>query len=724
MKNTPGLGRAKSSGILFPLAPALLLLVIAAYSNHFPNDFHFDDAHTIVNNAYIRDIGNIPLFFTDATTSSSLPQNQSYRPVVYTTLALDYRLGGGLKPPYFHLSTFILFLVQGILMYFLFLRIFEAARPEAGSEFSGAHTAACFGSAPGEGISNAADRSANKLDGSALLSLLAVALYLLHPANAETINYVIARSDSLSTLFIIAALVAFIYSGVCRKWGLYLVFATLAILAKPVAAIFPVLLVLCLPYIENEERSGAACAGGRSGPNLVFVSIQAFFWCLLVLLFVRKMTPASWVPGGSAFFNYAITQPYVVLRYFVTFFAPFGLSADTDWKPLESLADPRLIGGCMFIAILLLTAFATIRNRRLRPIAFGILWFLAALIPTSIMPLAEVTNDHRMFFPFVGPAISVTWALNLAFNALKRRTKKKELLILCFSLFAFALLAACAWGTHTRNQVWRSEETLWRDVTIKSPQNGRGLMNYGLALMAKADYAGAEDYFLRSLSILPRYGYLHINLGVLKEAQGKSAEAEQYFRNALLFDPFNPECYYYYAQFLKNRNRLPEALPLLYKALELAPAHLEARHLLVQIHWMRSEFGQMSKIAGETLRIAPDDRQAELYLRAAKNGAAPPAETVGGTPEEYLDLSLRYYQAGLYEKSIEAAGQALKLKPNYDPAYNNICSAYNMLGMWDRAIEAGERAVELNPGNRLAQNNLEWARMRKQVNGIPESDRQ
>jgi len=41
----------------------LALILVATYANHFHNSFHFDDAHTIVNNAAIRDLKNIPLFF-------------------------------------------------------------------------------------------------------------------------------------------------------------------------------------------------------------------------------------------------------------------------------------------------------------------------------------------------------------------------------------------------------------------------------------------------------------------------------------------------------------------------------------------------------------------------------------------------------------------------------------------------------------------------------------
>ena len=71
----------------------LLVALVAAYANHFHNSFHFDDAHTIENNAAIRELRNIPMFFRDATTFSSLPSNQSYRPLVSTLLAIDYSLG-------------------------------------------------------------------------------------------------------------------------------------------------------------------------------------------------------------------------------------------------------------------------------------------------------------------------------------------------------------------------------------------------------------------------------------------------------------------------------------------------------------------------------------------------------------------------------------------------------------------------------------------------------
>jgi hypothetical protein len=60
-------GRAMNKTNLKILSAGLLLALQAAYSNHFHNSLHFDDAHTIEINPHIRDLANILKFFTDAS---------------------------------------------------------------------------------------------------------------------------------------------------------------------------------------------------------------------------------------------------------------------------------------------------------------------------------------------------------------------------------------------------------------------------------------------------------------------------------------------------------------------------------------------------------------------------------------------------------------------------------------------------------------------------------
>lgn len=557
----------------------LLIAVVATYANHFGNRFHFDDFHTIVNNSYIKSLTNIPLFFTDATTFSSLPSNQSYRPLVSLTLAVDHFLGNG-NVFFFHVSTFLLFLLQGGLMFLLYRDLMEAAAPSPANRY---------------------------------VALTAVAWYLLHPANAETINYIIARSDSLSAFFMLLALVIYLRWPRGRRRHLYLAAVALACLAKPVAGIFALLLPLWLFF-----RSDPAILLRRRLGDTLLQSAPAIAVCLALLIFIKQMDPPTWQAGGASLYHYGITQPYVALHYFTTFFAPLALSADTDWTTLPSAADWRFIAGLGFLVTLGTVAVLAARSQRWRPVAFGLLWFLLCLLPTSLVPLAEVMNDHRLFLPYIGLALAVTWT---GYRVLLALAGQPEFPVAWRRRSAVAVvitLACYAYGTHVRNSVWRTEESLWRDVTIKSPRNGRGHMNYGLTLMGRGDFAGAEREFAATLELTPSYSYVHINMGILKGKTGHPQEAEQYFLKALSLNPGLPEAYYWYADFLKGEKRQQEAAAYAAKVLRLASAHLPARKLLMAVYREEGRYRELAVLAEETRRLAPGDPEVAGYLAAAR----------------------------------------------------------------------------------------------------------
>lgn len=573
---------------LYRLAVIAFFAVIAVYANHFNNGFHFDDSHSIVNNIYIKDIGNIPSFFRDSTLSTSLPANQAYRPLVTASTAVDYWLGNGLYPFYFHLSTFVLFIVQGIFMYFLYLKIFDLSYKHERNKY---------------------------------MALFGTVWYLLHPANAETINYILARSDSISTLFVVVAFVAFLYSSRCRRWHLYLIPVALGSLAKPTAIMFgPLLFTYVLLFEEKTDLSGIFLKKNRARliASMKTASVALGF-CVLLFAFIRFMDSPTWVPGGTSRFHYLITQPYVLLHYFITFFLPISLSADTDWTTLGTLLDIRFIIGISFVVVLLYAAVLASKKEKLRPVSFGIFWFFISLIPTSsVIPLAEVMNDHRLFFPYVGLMMSVCWSLYVVFDKVTASHPSRRKLYRMAAIGLVVVCAAYAYGTFERNKVWRTNESLWRDVTEKSPKNGRGLMNYGVALMARADYADAEKYFSEALRLYPNYSTLFINMGILKAATGDPVEAEQYFRNAIAADPANPECYYFYARWLESVKRYDEAVQYLDNTLKLSSAHMNARYLLMAIFSERNEFGNLKVLAEQTLRIVPGDKQSAQYLSVLK----------------------------------------------------------------------------------------------------------
>src|ERR1700675_1996572 len=376
LKPRANLIREKSIAVV---AVALLpLVILGAYANHFHNGFHMDDGHTIVSNASIRELRNIPLFLRDATTFSSLPSNQSYRPLVSTLLAIDYRLAHGLQPFWFHLSIFALFIALTLLLAF--------------------------------GIHHLLDERNAASSDNCWIALLSAAWYALHPANADTVNYIIASSgEVISALGVIASFALYFAFPRLRRYYLYVLPATLAVLAKPTAAIFPVLFAVFRLLFPDP-----AVVGRRPPAWGWFVEVvPPFVICGAMLLFVQHMTPRSWVAGAGNAHDYIITQPYVALLYFKRFFWPTGLNADYDLRPFVTTGDARLWIGFAFATFISAVGTVAAVFKKTRVIGFGLLWFLIALLPTSLFPLAEVMNCYRTFLPYIGLVIAIARGASL-----------------------------------------------------------------------------------------------------------------------------------------------------------------------------------------------------------------------------------------------------------------------------------------------------------------------
>jgi tetratricopeptide (TPR) repeat protein len=201
-------------------------------------------------------------------------------------------------------------------------------------------------------------------------------------------------------------------------------------------------------------------------------------------------------------------------------------------------------------------------------------------------------NDHRTFLPYMGLVIAIAGAAALLVARFDRQRSWRKIAATC----AVALfLCANAYATFQRNKVWKTDETLWHDVVIKSPGNGGGLMSYGVTLMAKGDFAGALDYFHRAPGAAGPTGgtggvggtyrsvLLLINLAIAENATKQTAAAEQHFKDALRQAPSFPDSYIYYARYLFSQSRADEARALLHTALELAPTDLTARELLKKV---------------------------------------------------------------------------------------------------------------------------------------------
>jgi hypothetical protein len=112
--------RYPSKGRVWAIVAAALP-VVAAYADSWRNAFHFDDAHVIVSNPAIASLRDVSRFFVDARTFSSLPANQTCRPLVSLSLAVDHAIavaltGNGLDPRAYHATQLLLLALTAILL--------------------------------------------------------------------------------------------------------------------------------------------------------------------------------------------------------------------------------------------------------------------------------------------------------------------------------------------------------------------------------------------------------------------------------------------------------------------------------------------------------------------------------------------------------------------------------------------------------------------------------
>jgi protein O-mannosyl-transferase len=529
------------------------------------------------------------------------------------------------------------------------------------------------------------------------------------------VNYIIQRADLYAALGVVAGMVIYIRYPGLRKFGIYLLPVILGAMSKATAVVFGgIVLVYVFLFEEDGNWKRWWPAIVQSLPALVVSGVLA--------VMNIKLTSKSYLPSTMPSAMYWATQPYVLMKYVRSLFLPLYLSADTDLNPFTGFSDPLAIVGILFCLALLGVGFWAIKRREHRPIAFGIFWYFGASAPTSLFVLSEVENDHRMFFPFVGLMLSVTWAAALGVQKwIEKSPEKRAAIIRTVQVVSVLILVAYALGTWKRNQVWRNEEALFYDVSIKSPANGRGLMNYGLTQMEKGDTKKALDYFIRAAVFTPNYPILEVNTGIAYGVLNQPAEAEAHFRRAVALAPEDSQTHYFYGRWLSGLGRTQEAIAELKSAIAKNPPWMDPRTLLMEIYFRLGDGPALKQLAQDTLQIAPGDATVQRYLASSQNMRDPisAAEYLAQsqpTPDNYLNLSLVYHQNKRYQDSINAAKKAIQLKPNFPEAYNNIAADYEDMHQWDQAIEAAKKALQLRPDFQLAKNNLAWSESQKKLN--------
>jgi hypothetical protein len=504
-------------------SPRLQVLIVAVlallvYSNTFTVPFHYDDKLNIVDTARVKDLHT---FWPPSGMRWS----------GYLTFALNYHFGG-LDTTGYHAVNLLVHILNAFLVYWLVLLTFRT--PYYAQE--------------------AAQTTGTERRKNALTALFAALLFAAHPVQTGAVTYIVQRFASLATFFYLLSLTTYVRARLIplspdrddhhngtkalAKWSLYaasLLAAVLAMATKEIAFTLPVVIILYEVFFLSSGSTRRVSVIKRILYLLPFLLTLAII-PLVITQFGTNLKNAFSATNEISRHDYLLTQFRVIVTYLRLLFFPVDQSISYDYPIYRTFADPAVLSSFLLLASLAgLGAVLFIRSRAFshpaRLISFGIFWFFITLsVESSIIPIADVIFEHRLYLPGVGASIAVTATAGWLVEVLQKRYRRAGTVVVAAGAIVVAVLGTAAF---MRNTVWKSEFTLWEDAVKKYPGALQAQNMLGILYQAQGNSMEAMNAYRRALALNPSYAEAHVNLGSIYVDQGMLDEGMKEYMAAL-----------------------------------------------------------------------------------------------------------------------------------------------------------------------------------------------
>jgi serine/threonine-protein kinase len=236
----------------------------------------------------------------------------------------------------------------------------------------------------------------------------------------------------------------------------------------------------------------------------------------------------------------------------------------------------------------------------------------------------------------------------------------------------------------------------------------------GLGMAYMARFQGNRDKSLLDLAVqnarhaVELDGHVAINrvsLGRAYFERGDYELAEVELKQATVFDPLNADAHRGLADIQRAKGNGAEAEKFYKKAIELRSDDWDLHYALGVFYYRQSRFADAEKVLNEVIRLAPDCHMAHRNLGAvyhmqghfAKASAEfQTALQIRPSASVYSNLGTSLFFQGLYQQSVTAFQEALKLGANNYQIWANLGDAYRQTpGNEVNAREAFMAAIQL-----------------------------
>jgi tetratricopeptide (TPR) repeat protein len=453
-----------------PLLLSLVLVKVGAgvYIGAFLGAFQYDDGFIILLNPHL-----------DRTEMFAGHLDHMVRPVLYATFLLD-RSFYGHHPAGYHLLNLLLHLGSGLLVY----RILSRA-------------------VTGESWLNWQ------------IPFWAALLFLIHPIQTEAVTYISGRASELMAFFYLLAFLLYVKTsdptghGVTGRLLIPGAMASLLLSlgSKETAMTFPLALLLWDVLIRR--LNGAAL-------RATFLSAHLPFWLVL-------LAAAMWVwrhPRYSVLAQFSLevrplwdnllSELHAVTYALRLFFFPWEQNFDHDLPTMHSLfqwplpLDLVVLGG--------LATLGLIMGRRVPLLSFGLGWFFVHLLPTSLIPRADLLSERNLYLASIGLILAVVVLVVLLLQRLTVAVPYSRTSRVAGYSLALPAVLVLSLLTYQRNLLYRDEVSLWSDTVRKSPVKARPHNNLGHAYAMQGDWDRAIEEFRIASRLDPDYALAKNNL--------------------------------------------------------------------------------------------------------------------------------------------------------------------------------------------------------------------
>lgn len=475
----------------------------------------FDDYSNLIENSYVK-VTTLD-WETLRRAAYSLDAGPLQRPISMITFALNYYWAGTfLNTTHYKMTNIAIHAICGLLVFWLTYLILGRL-----------------------------DRRSSVLPSSSRSALLVLAattaiLWVVHPIQVSTVLYVVQRMTQLSALFVLAALITYIYARNLTLTGkrtpslvlagVVVVFGAFAMLSKENAILLPLFIALIEFSLYSTVYPWTLWR--RLSPyqrHFVIIGVA----CLLIAVAVGAIYKAlpSYDIRQFTMYERILTQGRVVFFYLSLIFAPrldqFGHQHD-DISISTSLLTPWTTApALLFHALALVAAFWVRRRQPL--IAFGILWFYISHLLESTIFALEIAYEHRNYLALLGPVLVLAGVVQIAIQNTRWRHAK-------WALSAVAILFGVV--TTLRAEQWKDPNMFYRYEAMHHPRSPRIQIGLSVLLEAQGRFADATEAARRAAELDPKEaGYL-IHLHLLKARMNQLPTPEEQERTLELLKTY------------------------------------------------------------------------------------------------------------------------------------------------------------------------------------------